>query len=340
MKDIKWTELGFAYTKTEKNVRCEWRNGKWGDVYTTDDENVHIHMASTCLHYGQEVFEGLKAYRGKDGKVRLFRVEENAKRMISSADYLKMAAPSVELFTEMCVKAVQENADFIPPYGTGASLYLRPMLIGVGAQVGVKPSAEYMFAVFVTPVGPYFKEGFNCIKVMIDRDHDRAAPKGTGHVKVGGNYAASLWAGENAHKLGYSNVIYLDPATKQYIEECGAANFFGIKDGKYITPNSHSVLPSITNLSLRQLAQDIGLTVENRNIPVEELAEMEEAGACGTAAVISPIGEIFDGGSGKTYKFGDGKTAGQKSTELYKTLTGIQYGEVEDKHGWCTFVNA
>jgi len=339
MKDIKWSELGFAYTKTAYNVRCEWRDGKWGDVYVTDDENVHIHMASTSLHYGQEVFEGMKAFMGKDGKVRVFRVEENAKRMINSADYLKMAAPSVELFTEMCVKAIQLNADFIPPYGTGASLYLRPMLIGVGAQVGVKPSAEYMFVVFVTPVGPYFKEGFNPIKVMIDRDHDRAAPKGTGHVKVGGNYAASLWAGENAHKMGYSNVIYLDPATKQYIEECGAANFYGIKNGTYVTPDSHSVLPSITNKSLRVLAADLGLKVENRNIPVSELAEFEEAGACGTAAVISPIGTIYDSGADKTYTFGDGKTAGKWSTKLYETLRGIQYGEIEDNHKWNTVVD-
>lgn len=338
MNDINWKELGFAYTKTAYNVRSEWRDGKWGDVYVTDDENVHIHMASTCLHYGQEVFEGMKAFMGKDGKVRIFRLEENAKRMINSAEYLKMAAPPVELFSEMCIKAVQLNKDFIPPYGTGASLYLRPMLIGVGAQVGVKPSAEYMFVVFVTPVGPYFKEGFNAIKVMIDRDHDRAAPKGTGHVKVGGNYAASLWAGENAQRLGYSNVIYLDPATKQYIEECGAANFYGIKNGSYVTPESHSVLPSITNKSLRQLAQDLGLKVENRNIPVEELAEFEEAGACGTAAVISPIGTIFDGGTGKTYTYGDGKTAGKWSTKLYETLRGIQYGETEDPHGWNTIV--
>lgn len=338
MGDIKWAELGFAYTKTALNVRSEWKDGKWSDPYVTDDENVHIHMASTSLHYGQQVFEGLKAYRGKDGKVRLFRVEDNARRMIDSGEYLKMAVPPVELFREMCIRAVQGNAEFIPPYGTGASLYLRPMLIGVGAQVGVKPSAEYMFVVFVTPVGPYFKEGFNAIKVMIDRDHDRAAPKGTGHVKVGGNYAASLWAGENAHKLGYANVIYLDPATNQYIEECGAANFFGIKDGTYVTPNSRSVLPSITNRSLCRLAEDLGLKVERRNIPVEELATFEEAGACGTAAVISPIGEIFDGGTGKTYKYGDGKTAGKWSTKLYKTLTGIQYGEEKDTHGWCTVV--
>jgi branched-chain amino acid aminotransferase len=338
MKDLKWSELGFAYTKTDYNVRCEFRDGKWGEVYATEDTNIDIHMAATALHYGQEVFEGLKAFRGADGKARLFRVEENAKRMIRSAEYLKMAAPPVELFTEMCVKCVQANKDYIPPYGTGASLYLRPFLIGTGAQVGVKPATEYMLIVFVTPVGPYFKEGFNPIKVMIDRDHDRAAPKGTGHVKVGGNYASSLWAGEAAQKAGFSNVLYLDPATKTYIEECGAANFFGIRDGKYITPQSPSILPSITNMSLRQIAEDLGLKVENRNIEVAELAKFEEAGACGTAAVISPIGTIYDKETGTTYTFGDGHTAGPWSTKLYKTLQGIQYGELKDTHGWNTVV--
>lgn len=339
MKNINWSELGFAYFKTDYNVRCEFKNGKWGEMYATDDVNINMHMASTCLHYGQEVFEGMKAFRGVDGKVRLFRVEDNAKRMIDSANYLKMAAPSVELFTKACIEAVKLNADYIPPYGAGASLYLRPMLIGVGPQVGVKPSADYIFAVFVTPVGPYFKEGFNCIKVMIDYDHDRAAPKGTGHVKVGGNYAASLDSGDVAHAKGFASVMFLDPATKQYIDECSAANFFGIKDGKYITPDSHSVLPSITNKSLRQIAEDLGLKVEHRKVNVNELDTFSEAGSCGTAAVISPIGSVFDPKTGKTIVYGDGKTAGEWSQKLYKTLQGIQYGEIEDKHNWNTIID-
>ena len=339
MKNINWSELGFGYFKTDYNVRCEYKDGKWGELYATEDVKMNIHMASTCLHYGQEVFEGLKAFRGADGKVRLFRVEENAKRMINSGEYLKMAVPSVELFTKACIEAVKLNADYIPPYGSGASLYLRPMLIGVGPQVGVKPSADYLFAVFVTPVGPYYKDGFNCIKVIIDYDHDRAAPKGTGHVKVGGNYAASLDSGEIAHQKGFASVIFLDPATKQYIDECSAANFFGIRDGKYITPDSHSVLPSITNKSLRQIAEDLGLKVEQRKVGVEELPTFSEAGCCGTAAVISPIGSVYDPKTDKTIVYGDGKTAGPWSQKLYKTLQGIQYGEIEDKHNWNTIVD-
>lgn len=339
MKNINWAELGFSYFKTDYNVRSEFKDGKWGKLYSTTDENVSIHMGSSCLHYGQEVFEGLKAFRGADGKVRLFRVEENAKRMINSAEYLKMAVPTVEMFTEACIEAVKLNADYIPPYGTGASLYLRPMLIGVGAQVGVKPAKDYMFIVFVTPVGPYYKAGFNGIKVIIDYDHDRAAPKGTGHVKVGGNYAASLDSGEIAHEKGYSSVIFLDPATKQYIDECSAANFFGIRDGVYITPDSHSVLPSITNKSLRQIAEDLGLKVEQRKVSIDELPTFSEAGCCGTAAVISPIGSVFDPKTGKTITYGDGKTAGEWSQKMYKTLQGIQYGEIEDKHNWNTIID-
>ncbi len=334
MKELNWSGLGFGYVKTDYNVRCAWKDGKWGEVTVTNDEYIPIHMAATCLHYGQEAFEGLKAFRGKDGKVRLFRVDENAKRLRSSADYLLMEAPSEELFTEMVIKAIQANARFIPPYESGASLYVRPLLIGTGAQVGVKAADEYLFLVFVTPVGPYFKEGFKPIPVIIDRDHDRAAPLGTGHVKVGGNYAASIYSGELAHEKGYSSVLYLDAKQKKYIDECNAANFFGIRDGKYITPNSHSVLPSITNLSLRQLASDLGLKVENREVEVDELPTFEECGACGTAAVISAIGSIYDPMLDKTYVYGNGKEVGSWSKKLYDTLRGIQYGEVEDVHGW------
>lgn len=336
--NIDWSNLGFGYMKTDFNVRTYYRDGKWGTLTVTDDETINLHMAATCLHYGQEAFEGLKAYKGKDGNVRLFRVEENAKRMIRSAEYLKMQAPSVELFTEAVVAAVNANIEFVPPYESGASLYIRPLLIGTGAQVGVKPANEYLFVVFVMPVGPYFKEGFKPIKCIIDRYFDRAAPHGTGHVKVGGNYAASLGSGEEGHKKGFANVIYLDAKEKKYIDECGAANFFGIKDGKYITPESTSVLPSITNMSLRQLAEDLGLKVENRPVPVEEVPTFEEAGACGTAAVISPIGQIFDPKGEQTYTFGNGTEAGQWCVKLYETLRGIQYGDIEDTHGWVTMI--
>ena len=336
MENLDWGNLGFGYLKTDYNIRCYYRNGKWEEPFMTDDESLTMHMAATCLHYGQETFEGLKAYRRKDGGVQLFRVDENAKRMIGSADYLRMAAPPVELFTECVKKVVKANERFVPPYGSGASLYVRPLLIGTGPQVGVKPADEYLLIMFVTPVGPYYKTGFNPIKVIVDRDHDRSAPHGTGHVKVGGNYAASLLSGELGHDKGYPSVLYLDPCEKKYIDECGAANFFAIRDGAYITPKSTSVLPSITNLSLRQLARDLGLRVEDRPVEFAELPTFEEAGSCGTAAVISPVGSIFDPEDGRTYVFGDGKKAGPWSTKLYEMLRGIQLGELPDTHGWIT----
>ena len=334
MENIEWGNLGFGYVKTNYNVRCYYRDGKWGELEVSSDENIPIHMAASCLHYGQEAFEGMKAFRGKDGKVRLFRPEENARRLISSAQYLKMAEPSIEMFVEACKMAVKLNADFIPPYGTGASLYLRPLLIGTGAQVGVKPSNEYLFIVFVTPVGPYFKEGFKPIKCMIDRDHDRAAPLGTGHVKAGGNYGASMISSVITHELGYATPLYLDSKEKRYIDECGAANFFGIKNGTYVTPKSHSILPSITNKSLRTLAEDLGLKVEERPIDYTELPTFEEAGACGTAAVISPIGSIFDPSTNETIVYSKDGNAGKYSVELYNMLRGIQYGELPDNHNW------
>lgn len=334
MENLDWGNLGFGFRQTDLNIRVYWRNGKWETPVLTDDQTITMSMAATCLHYGQESFEGLKAFRGADGKIRIFRPEENARRMIRSAEYIRMVAPTEELFIECCKKVVLANEKYIPPYGTGASLYIRPLLIGTGAQVGVKPADEYLFMIFVTPVGPYYKTGFNAIKVIVDRDHDRAAPHGTGHIKVGGNYAASLLSGEEAHKKGYPSVLYLDAKEKKYIDECGAANFFGIRDGSYITPKSSSVLPSITNLSLRKLAEDMGLKVEERQVEFAELNTFEEAGACGTAAVISPIGTIFDPENGKTYTFGNGTNAGEWSEKLYNALRGIQLGEIPDPYGW------
>ncbi len=336
MENIDWGNLGFSYMKADYNLRCYYRDGKWEEMTLSQDEHIPMHIAATCLHYGQEAFEGLKAYRGVDGEIRLFRADENAKRLKSSADYLMMQAPSVDMFVDAVTKVVKANERFIPPYGTGASLYIRPLLIGTGAQVGVSPSDEYLFVIFVTPVGPYYKSGFNPMKVIVDRDHDRAAPLGTGHVKTGGNYVASLLSASWGHDMGYSSVIYLDAKEKRYIDECGAANFFGIKNGTYVTPKSHSVLPSITNLSLTQLAEDLGLTVERREVDLAELATFEEAGSCGTAAVISPIGSVYDPKEDITYSFGD--SVGKVTTELYNRLCGIQYGEVEDTHNWVTIV--
>ena len=249
-----------------------------------------------------------------------------------------MAPVPEELFEEAILKVVKLNERFVPPYGTGASLYLRPVLFGTGAEVGVKPASEYTFIVFATPVGPYFKEGFNPVKIAIVKDSDRAAPLGTGTLKVGGNYAASLRGVVETHHKGYGSPMYLDAKEKKYIDEIGAANFFGIKDNCYITPESTSILPSITNMSLLTLAEDLGIKAIRRPIPVEELDTFEEVGACGTAAVISPIGEIADLETGKVYKFCKDGRPGPVSTKLYETLVAIQYGDLPDPHGWVTIV--
>ena len=336
--DLDWKNLTFSYTKTDYNVRCTYKDGKWGEIEVSESEYFPIHIAASSLHYGQESFEGLKAFRGKDGKIRIFRMEENAKRFIRSAEGTKMQPMPVELFCEMVRKVVELNKRFVPPYGSGASLYIRPLEIGISPLVGVRPATEYMVIMFVTPVGPYFKEGFKPTKVCMSREYDRVAPKGTGSIKVGGNYGASLVAGEKAHELGYSVMLYLDPKEKKYLDECGAANFFGIRDNTYITPYSESILPSITNMSLVELAKDMGLKVERRQIPVEELETLEEASACGTAAVCSPISQIDDLDTGKTYIFSKDGEAGEITTKLYNKLRAIQYGEEPDTHGWCEIV--
>ncbi len=336
MENMDWSALGFNYFKTDFNVRFSFTDGKWSDMEVTNDEYIKMHMSAYCLHYGLELFEGLKAFRGVDGKVRLFRVEDNARRLISSAERLCLPLPTEKMIIDACMEVVRRNEHFVPPYGTGASLYLRPVMFGTTAGLGVKPANDALLIVYCSPVGAYFKEGIKPIKVAIDRDQDRAAPRGTGDVKVGGNYASSILSGQRAHQQGFSNVLYLDAAEHKYIEECGAANFFGIKDGKYITPKSPSILPSITNKSLRQLATDIGLVVEDRPVLVEELATFEECGACGTAAVISPIGKIFDMQTNKIYDFG--AEVGKTCFKLYNNLQNIQYGRAEDKHGWCTIV--
>ena len=293
MKEVDWANLSFGYMKTDYNVRCYYRDGKWGEIEVCSEETINLHMAATCLHYGQEAFEGLKAYRCPDGKVRVFRMDENAARLQSTCRGILMPELPTERFEEMVKKVVRLNERFIPPYESGATLYIRPLLIGTSAQVGVHPASEYLFVIFVTPVGPYFKGGFATNPYVIIREYDRSAPLGTGIYKVGGNYAASLKANSIAHELGYSCEFYLDAKEKKYIDECGAANFFGIKDNTYVTPKSTSILPSITNKSLMQLAEDMGMKVERRQIPEEELATFEEAGACGTAAVIITF-ELID----------------------------------------------
>ncbi|HKJ42871.1 MAG TPA: branched-chain amino acid aminotransferase, partial [Sunxiuqinia sp.] len=266
----------------------------------------------------------------------IFRMEENAKRMQSSSDGILMPHVPIELFEEAVTLAVKKNLDFVPPHGSGASLYIRPLLMGTGPEIGVKPSTEYVFMVFVMPVGPYFPEGFKPTDLVIMRQYDRAAPLGTGKYKVGGNYAASLTAGKKAKEGHYSAVLYLDAREKKYIDECGPANFFGIKNNTYITPQSESILPSITNKSLIQLAEDMGLAVERRRVPVEELETFEEIGACGTAAVISPIKRIYDADLDKEYNYGT--EPGPWSTKLYHKLRAIQDGDEPDPYGWVDIV--
>lgn len=255
METIDWANLSFGYMPTDYNVRYNYRNGNWGELEISSSEYINMHMAATCLHYGQEAFEGLKAFRGKDGKIRVFRLDENAARLQSTCRGILRPELSTEKFRNAILKVIKLNERFVPPYESGASLYIRPLLIGTGAQVGVHPASEYMFIVFVTPVGPYFKGGFSTNPYVIIRQYDRSAPLGTGVYKVGGNYAASLRANKMAHDMGYSCEFYLDAKEKKYIDECGAANFFGIKDNTYITPQSTSILPSITNKSLMTLAK-------------------------------------------------------------------------------------
>jgi branched-chain amino acid aminotransferase len=333
-----WKNLPFAYMKTDFNVQCYYKNGKWGDLLISDSEYIQIHMASTCLHYGQEVFEGLKAFRGKDGRIRIFRWDENAKRMVNSARGILMPEIPEELFKEALYKVIKLNEKYVPPYGYGASLYIRPIMIGLGPEVGVKPAKEYLFIIFVTPVGPYFQDGFSPVDLMICRKYDRAAPLGTGSYKVGGNYAASLQSLSEAHQAGFSTTLYLDAKEKKYIDEAGPANFFGIKGNTYVTPDSKSILPSITNLSLMTLAEEFGMKVEKRPVLVKELSDFDEVGACGTAAVITPIRKIVDLEENEIYQFCEDNMPGPVCTRFFNHLTAIQTGDEEDKFGWVSSI--
>lgn len=338
METLDWANLSFGYIKTDYNVRCEYKDGKWSAPTESTSEHINLHMAATCLHYGQEAFEGLKAFRGKDGKIRIFRLEENAKRLQASSRGVMMAELPVETFVESVKKVVKLNERFIPPYGSGASLYIRPLLIGTTPGIGVKPAEDYLFIIFVSPVGPYFKEGFKPTPIAILRGYDRAAPLGTGTIKVGGNYAASLVPGYKAKEMGYSAVLYLDAKEKKYIDECGPANFYGIRGNSYITPLSTSILPSITNDSLMTLAKDLGLNVERRQVHVEELATFEEAGQVGTAAVISPVLRVDDIDTNHSYIISKNGEAGEISTKLYNKLRAIQLGDEADIHNWVTIL--
>lgn len=336
-KNIEWGKLGFAYMKTDFRYVSKWKDGNWDDGQLVEDNNLSISESSTALHYGQQCFEGLKAYRTKDGKIQLFRPDENAKRLNNSCTRVMMPEVPIEKFIDACKQVVKANEDFVPPYGTGATLYLRPFVIGVGDNLGVKPAPEYIFSVFCVPVGPYFKGGMAPVN-FITSEFDRAAPYGTGAAKVGGNYAGSLFPHQLAVKKGFADCIYLDPMTHTKIEEVGAANFFGItKDDKFITPKSPSILPSITKYSLMHIAKEyLGMEVEERDCLVDNLQEFKEAGACGTAAVITPIGGIQH--KDKYHVFHSETEVGPVTKKLYNTLYGIQFGDVEAPEGWIVEV--
>jgi len=337
---LDWSNLGFRYLRTDSYVRADFKDGKWGALEVCSEPVFNLHIAAVCLHYGQSCFEGLKAFRRKDGSVAVFRPEENARRMIDTARRAVMAPPPEELFIESVKKVVALNMDWIPPYGTGANFYIRPVLIGTSPQIGVAPSAEYTLITMGMPVGPYYKDGFFPVKSYVQESYDRAAPKGVGNVKVAGNYAAGMLGDIEGKKKGYSICLYLDSAQHKYIDEFGTSNFFGIThDNRYVTPESDSILPSITNKSIQKLAEGMGLKVERRHIEFDELSNFKEIGACGTAAVITPIYSI-QRGDRKPLTFGSEKEAGETLTRLFKELQGIQYGEIEDRYGWMLPVEA
>jgi branched-chain amino acid aminotransferase len=331
--DIDWSSLGFNYIKTDLRYISKWKNGEWDNGQLVEDNMITLNESSTALHYGQQCFEGLKAYRTKNGKIQIFRPDENAKRMNNTNRRILMPQISTEKFVDACIQVVRANEAYVPPYGTGATLYLRPFMIGVGENIGVKPASEYIFSVFCVPVGPYFKGGLTPVNFDIT-DFDRAAPCGTGAAKVGGNYAASLQPHESAVKRGFADCIYLDPITHTKIEEVGAANFFGItKDNKFVTPKSFSILPSITKYSLMHIAKEyLKMEVEERDVFIDNLDEFKEAGACGTAAVITPIGGIQY--KDKLHVFHSETEVGPVTKKLYEILRGIQFGDVVAPDGW------
>lgn len=333
-KEIDWSNLGFGYVKTDWRYVANYKDGKWDEGTLTDNEDIVLNECAGVLQYAQTCFEGLKAYTTADGKIVCFRPDLNAERMMDSCERMKMPVFPKKRFLEAIVKTVAANREWVPPYGSGASLYLRPYMFGSNAVIGVKPATEYQFRVFATPVGPYFKGGVKPLTVRIS-DFDRAAPHGTGHIKAGLNYAMSLYAIVDAHEQGYDENIYLDSATRTYIEETGGANIlFVTKDGKVVTPKSSTILPSITRRSLMHVAAEyLGLTVEERPVALEEVKDFAECGLCGTAAVISPVGKIVD--HGKEICFPSGMNdMGPVTKKLYDTLRGIQMGTIKAPDGW------
>ena len=333
-KDIDWGSLGFGYIETDYRYLSSFKDGKWDEGALITDPNVTLNECACVFQYAQTVFEGLKAYTTEDGRTVTFRPDLNAERINQSAARLKMPVLPEGRFIEAVKMVVKANEDFVPPFGSGASLYVRPYIMGTNAVIGVKPADEYQFRILVTPVGPYFKGGAKPLTIRVS-DYDRAAPNGTGHIKAGLNYAMSLYAIVDAHEQGFAENMYLDSATRTKVEETGGANFiFVTRDGKVVTPKSNTILPSITRRSLIQVAKEyLGLEAEEREITLEEVKDMAECGLCGTAAVISPVGEIDD--HGKKIIFNEGKQEmGPKLKQIYETLTGIQMGRIEAPEGW------
>ena len=336
MKDIDWSKLGFGYMDTNCHIRYTWKDGAWDKGELVADPHFPIHIAAAALHYGQECFEGLKVFRTADGKVQAFRPDENGRRMSRTARRLCMPDPG-PIFLEALDRVVKANLEFVPPYGTGGSLYVRPLLFGSGPQIGVAPATEYTFLVMVMPVGAYYKGGIKPVRAVILDDYDRAAPQGTGDIKCGGNYAASLFAHESAKHAGWPVELYLDSKTHTYVEEFATSNFLGIRrndDGSrtYVTPDSHSVLPSVTNMTLREIAADLGMKVEVRPVPYAELPFFSEIAACGTAVVVTPVYEITRGS--EVIRIGDPDKPGETLQTFFDTVQGIQYGRLPDTHGW------
>lgn len=337
-KNIDWGNLGFAYVQTDKRFVSNYKDGVWEEGILTEEANVVINECAGVLQYAQTVFEGMKAYTTADGRTVIFRPDLNAERMEQSAKRLEMPVFPKDKFVDAVLKTVKANEAYVPPYGSGATLYVRPYMFGSNPVIGVKPADEYQFRVFTTPVGPYFKGGVKPLTIRVS-DFDRAAPNGTGHIKAGLNYAMSLHAIVDAHKQGYDENMYLDAATRTKVEETGGANFlFVTRDGKVVTPKSNSILPSITRRSLVQVAKEyLGLEAQEREIYLDEVKDFAECGLCGTAAVISPVGKIVD--HGKEICFSSGMTEmGPVTRKLYETLTGIQMGTIKAPEGWIVEV--
>ena len=337
-RNIDWANLGFGYVKTDKRYVSDFTNGKWDKGRITEDDMITMSECAGVLQYAQTVFEGMKAYTTEDGRIVVFRPDLNAERMEQSAARLEMPIFPKDRFLDAIEKVVAANEDFVPPYGSGATLYLRPYMFGINPVIGVKPADDYQFRVFATPVGPYFKGGVKPLTIKIS-DFDRAAPCGTGNIKAGLNYAMSLHAIVTAHKEGFDENMYLDPKTRTKVEETGGANFlFVTKDNKVVTPKSDSILPSITRRSLVHVAKEyLGLEAEEREVYVDELKDMAECGLCGTAAVISPVGKIVD--HGKEICLPSGMTQmGPTIQKLYDTLTGIQMGKIKAPEGWIKVI--